>query len=143
MSKSQHEVAIATEAVMNQIFNIRGVKVMLDFHLASLYQVENRALKQAVKRKLQRFTEDFMFQLSKDEWRELITICDKLPDGAKYSPATPFVFTEQEVAMLSSVLNSERAVAVNIQIMRIFTRIRQMLTDNAEIWREIAGIKIE
>lgn len=142
-TRMNEEIAIATESVMNQIFTIRGQRVMLDVHLAQLYEVENRVLKQAVKRKQQRFPEDFMFQLSKDEWRELITICDNLPDGAKYSPATPFVFTEQGVAMLSSVLNSERAVAVNIQIMRIFTRIRQMLTDNAEIWREIAGIKIE
>jgi len=141
MSKSQHEVAIATEAVMNQIFNIRGVKVMLDFHLASLYQVENRALKQAVKRKLQRFPEDFMFQLTKDEWRELITICDNLPEGVKYSPATPFAFTEQGVAMLSSILNSDRAIAVNIQIMRIFTRMRQLLSDNTEVKLEIAEIK--
>lgn len=71
-----------------------------------------------------------MFQLTKNEWKELITICDNLPDGVQYSPATPFAFTEQGVAMLSSVLNSDRAVAVNIQIMRVFTKIRQMLTDN-------------
>jgi len=141
MSKCQHEVAIATEAVMNQIFNIRGYKVMLDFHLASLYQVENRVLKQAVKRKQQRFPEDFMFQLTKEEWRELITICDNLPEGVKYSPTTPFAFTEQGVAMLSSVLNSDRAVAVNIQIMRIFTRMRQLLSDNTELKLEIAEIK--
>ncbi len=99
------------------------------------------ALKQAVKRKQQRFPEDFMFQLTKEEWRELITICDNLPDGAKYSPATPFAFTEQGVAMLSSILNSERAVSVNIQIMRVFTRIRQMLTDNTELRLEIEKIK--
>lgn len=114
---------------------------MLDFNLAKLYEVENRALKQAVKRKQQRFPEDFMFQLTKDEWRELITICDNLPDGVKFSPATPFAFTEQGVAMLSSVLNSERAVAVNIRIMRIFTRIRQMLMDNTELRLEISEIK--
>lgn len=84
MSKSNsNEIAIATEAVMNQIFSIRGCKVMRDFHLARLYQVENRVLKQAVKRKQQRFPEDFMFQLTKEKWRELITICDKLPDGVK------------------------------------------------------------
>lgn len=135
------EITIATEMVMNQIFNIRRHKVMLDFHLALLYEVETRALKQAVKRKQQRFPEDFMFQLTKEEWRELITICDNLPDGAKYSPATPFAFTEQGVAMLSSILNSERAVSVNIQIMRVFTRIRQMLSDNTELRLEIEKIK--
>lgn len=135
------EIAIATEVVMNQIFNIRGHKVMLDFDLAFLYEVENRVLKQAVKRKQRRFPEDFMFQLTREEWRELITICDNLPEGAKYSPATPFAFTEQGVAMLSSILNSERAVSVNIQIMRVFTRIRQMLTDNTELRLEIERIK--
>src|SRR5690606_28453686 len=135
------EIRIATETVMNQIFNIRGHKVMLDSHLALLYEVENRALKQAVKRKQSRFPNDFMFQLTKKEWRELITICDNLPQGVKYSPATPFVFTEQGVAMLSSILNSERAVAVNIQIMRVFTKIRQMLADNTELRMEIAEIK--
>ncbi|MDR2285608.1 MAG: ORF6N domain-containing protein [Sphingobacterium sp.] len=82
-----------------------------------------------------------MFQLTKDEWRELITICDNLPDGAKYSPATPFAFSEQDVAMLSSVLNSDRAVAINIQIMRIFTRMRQLLADNTEVKLEIAEIR--
>src|SRR5690606_27027224 len=93
------------------------------------------------KRKQRRFPEDFMFQLTKDEWRKLITNCDKLPHGVKYSPATPFAFTEQGVAMLSSVLNSERAVLVNIQIMRIFTRIRRMLVDNTELRLEISEIK--
>jgi len=132
---------VPEEIVMNQIYHIRDQKVMLDFHLALLYEVETRALKQAVKRKQQRFPEDFMFQLSKDEWRELITICDNLPNGVKYSPATPFAFTEQGVAMLSSILNSDRAVAVNIQIMRVFTRIRQMLTDNTALRLEIAEVK--
>jgi len=74
------EIAIATEVVLNQIFNFRGHKVMLDFHLALLYEVENRVLKQAVKRKQRRFPEDFMFQLAREEWRELITICDNLPE---------------------------------------------------------------
>lgn len=92
---NSNEIAIATEAVMNQIFSVRGCKVMMDFHLARLYQVENRVLKQAVKRKQQRFPDDFMFQLTKEEWKEVITICDNLPDGVQYSPATPFAFTEQ------------------------------------------------
>jgi hypothetical protein len=89
---NSNEIAIATEAVMNQIFSVRGCKVMMDFHLARLYQVENRVLKQAVKRKQQRFPDDFMFQLTKEEWKEVITICDNLPDGVQYSPATPFAF---------------------------------------------------
>lgn len=73
---------------------------MLDFDLAALYGVENRALKQAVKRNIDRFLDDFMFQLNKAEWQELITICDNLPEGAKFSPVTPLAFTEQGVSML-------------------------------------------
>ncbi|WP_133584209.1 ORF6N domain-containing protein [Sphingobacterium yanglingense] len=82
-----------------------------------------------------------MFQLTKDEWRELIKICDNLPNGAKYSPATPFAFSEQGVAMLSSVLNSDRAVVINIQTIRIFTPMRQLIVENAETKLEIAKIK--
>lgn len=135
------EISLSDEIVMNQIYVIRGQKVMLDFHLADLYEVETRVLKQAVKRKISRFPEDFMFQLNKKEWQELITNCDNLPGGIKFSPATPFAFTEQGVAMLSSILNSERAIFVNIQIIRVFTKLRQLLTDNTEIRLEIAEIK--
>jgi hypothetical protein len=86
---------------------------MLDFDLATLYEVETRALKQSVKRNLIRFPEDFMFQLTKNEWTEVITICDNLPRNIKFSPSTPYAFTEQGVAMLSSILNSDRAIIVN------------------------------
>lgn len=90
--------------IQAKIYHINGQRVMLDFDLASLYEVENRVLKQAVRRNLKRFPKDFMFQLSKGAWRELITICDNLPDGVKFSPATPYAFTEQGVAVLSAVL---------------------------------------
>ena len=90
-----------------------------------MYDVENRALKQAVKRNYNRFPKDFMFQLSNEEWQELITNCDMLPKGVKFSPSNPFAFTEQGVAMLSSVLNSEKAIEVNIAIIRAFVYIRQ------------------
>lgn len=98
------------QAIQNKIYEIRGQNVMLDFDLAEMYEVENRALKQAVKRNIYRFPKDFMFQLTKKEWQELITNCDNLPEGIKFSPATPFAFTEQGVAMLSSVLRSRKAV---------------------------------
>lgn len=98
---------------------------MLDFNLAEMYEVENRALKQAVKRNIERFPDDFMFQLSKNEWGELITNCDNLPEGVKFSPVTPFAFTEQGIAMLSSILRSKKAIQVNIAIMRAFVFIRQ------------------
>lgn len=98
------------------IFLIRGEKVMLDFHLAILYNVETRALKQQVNRNIDRFPEDFMFHLSKLEWNELITNCDIL-GNFKYSPASPYAFTEQGIAMLSGILKSKQAVEVNIAIM--------------------------
>jgi|GEM_PF-2196688 len=83
---------------------------MLDFDLSELYEVENRALKQSVKRNIDRFPNDFMFQLTKNEWQKVITNCDNLPEGVKFSPSTPFAFTEQGVAMLSSVLKSKKSL---------------------------------
>lgn len=121
------------QSIQNKIYEVRGQKVMLDFDLAELYEVENRALKQAVKRNIDRFPEDFMFQLSKPEWHELITICDKLPEGVKFSPVTPFAFTEQGVSMLSSVLRSKKAIQVNIAIMRAFVFIRQYALSHKDL----------
>lgn len=94
------------EGIQQKIYEIREDRVMLDFDLAILYGVETRALKQAVKRNPERFPMDFMFQLTKTEWRELITNCDKLPEFVKFSPSLPYAFSEQGVAMLSSVLKS-------------------------------------
>ena len=81
-----NEITLSHESIMHNIFNIRGEKVILDFHLASLYKVENRVLKQTVKRKRNRFPSDFMFELTKEEWTEVITICDNLPKGANLAP---------------------------------------------------------
>ena len=114
---------------------------MIDRDLAVLYQVETRVLKQAVRRNINRFPQDFMFEMSKEEfanWRSQIVISNSDQIGLRY---LPFCFTEQGVAMLSSVLNSERAINVNIQIIRIFTRIRQMFIDNADLRLEIETIK--
>lgn len=135
------QILISDNNIRNKIFLIRNQKVMLDFDLAALYEVETRALKQSVKRNSIRFPEDFMFQLTKSEWSEVITNCDNLPQNVKFSPATPYAFTEQGVAMLSSILNSDRAIIVNIQIIRVFTRVRQFLYDNAELRIEIEHIK--
>jgi len=127
---------IQTKEIVSQIFFIRGLKVMLDFHLASLYEVETRALKQQVKRNKSRFPDDFMFQLNETEWRELITNCDNL--GAnKFSPATPYAFTEQGVAMLSGIIRSERAINVNISIMRAFVKMREYIDENKELKKKI------
>jgi hypothetical protein len=121
-------ISIKENNISSLIYFIRGEKVMLDYDLAVLYEVETRALKQAVRRNIKRFPEDFMFILSASEWKEVITNCDNL-GTRKFSPAKPFAFTEQGVAMLSSILNSERAILVNIQIMRL----RTMLESHKEI----------
>jgi hypothetical protein len=111
--------------IQRKIHQIRGLNVMLDFDLAEMYEVETRALKQAVRRNMDRFPDDFMFKLTKDEWKEVITNCDNLPSNARFSPVAPFAFSEQGVAMLSSVLRSRKAVQANIAIMRAFVYVRQ------------------
>jgi len=129
------------EHIQSKIYHINGHRVLLDFDLATLYEVENRTLKQAVRRNLNRFPEDFMFQLSKVAWKELITNCDKLPTEVKFSPVPPYAFTEQGVAMLSSVLKSKKAVEVNISIIRAFVLLRQHLTDYANLTTKIAQLE--
>ena len=114
------------EHIKNSILEIRGKKVMLDLDLAKIYEVETRALKQAVRRNLDRFPEDFMFQLTKEEWSILRSQIVTLEVGKGNHPKfLPFAFTEQGVAMLSAVLNSQRAVNASIVIMRAFVMIRQ------------------
>ena len=114
------------EHIKNSILEIRGKKVMLDMDLAKIYEVETRALKQAVRRNLDRFPEDFMFQLTKEEWSILRSQIVTLEVGKGNHPKfLPFAFTEQGVAMLSAVLNSQRAVNASIVIMRAFVMIRQ------------------
>jgi ORF6N domain len=114
---------------------------MLDADLAELYGVETRALLQAVSRNQKRFPEDFMFQMSKEEYellRSQIVISKKGRGGRRY---LPYVFTEQRVAMLSSVLRSERAVQVNIEIMRAFVRLRRMIASNEDLARKLAALE--
>lgn len=131
------------QIIQNKIFEIRGQRVMLDFDLAELYEVETRALKQAVKRNISRFPEDFMFELTKNEWQEVITICDNLPQTVKFSPALPFAFTEQGVAMLSSVLRSLKAIEINISIMRAFVALRQYALGYVELNRKLKEFMVE
>ena len=127
--------------IQQKIYEVRDQKVMLDFDLAQLYEVETRTLKQAVKRNLDRFPNDFMFQLTKTEWKELITICDNLPKGVKFSPATPFAFTEQGVSMLSSILRSKKAIQVNITIMRAFVFIRKYTLSHKDLTDKLKEIE--
>lgn len=132
MAKKETSLIIPEEIVMNKIYVIRGQKVMLDSDLAELYQVETKQLKRQVKRNIERFPKDFMFELTKGEYDSLRSQIGTLKRG-EHSKFLPYAFTEHGVLMLSSVLNSPKAIQVNIQIMRIFTRIRQMLTDNTEL----------
>jgi len=133
---------ISSEVIASKIYIIRGLRVMLDRDLAALYGVETKVLKQAVRRNIKRFPDDFMFVLSSEEDRNLRSqfVTSSLPQwgGARY---LPMAFTEQGVAMLSSVLNSDRAVEVNIQIMRVFTRLRQLLLSNSDLRRELEELK--
>lgn len=126
---------IPQEVVESKILFIRDKKVMLDRDLAMLYGVETRTLNQAVKRNIKRFPPDFMFQLTAEEmknWTSQIVISNHEKMGIR---RRPYAFTENGVAMLSSVLNSERAITVNIQIMRTFTRIRELLANHKELAR--------
>jgi hypothetical protein len=141
MEKKESVLVVPDEVVMNKIYIIRNQKVMLDRDLAELYQVETKVLKQSVKRHLKRFPDDFMFEMTESElnnWRSQFVTSNSDRMGIRY---LPFCFTEQGVAMLSGILSSDRAIAVNIQIMRIFTRVRQMLTDNTELRLDIEKIK--
>lgn len=115
--------------IQSKIYEIRGQKVMLDFDLAELYQVETRALNQAVKRNLKRFPSDFMFRLSIDEWNDMSSQIVMTYPAKRPKSAAPYVFTEQGVTMLSGLLNSGIAINVNIRIMRAFVAVRQLLVN--------------
>ena len=133
MGKASVDNTIPVELIQNKIYQIRGYKVMIDRDLADLYGVETRVLNQAVKRHVQRFPPDFMFQMTKYEmehWKSQIVISNIEKMGLRKPPR---VFSEQGVAQLSSVLNSERAIGVNIQIIRIFTKMRSLIESHQEI----------
>jgi len=128
------------ENIIEKIFHFRGLKVMIDSDLAALYEVETKQLKRQVRRNLSRFPEDFMFELTVEEEKLLRSQIGTLKRG-EHSKYGTIAFTEQGVAMLSSVLGSEKAIQVNIEIIRIFTRIRTAVAENAAIRHEIQKIK--
>jgi len=137
--KDIKEVTVPIEKISSKIYLIRDQKVMLDRDLAELYGVETALLKRAVRRNRDRFPNDFMFELSKSELDDLrCQFGTSRWGGTRYSP---FAFTEQGVAMLSSVLNSERAIQVNIQIMRTFTQLRNMLATHDDLKRKIEAME--
>jgi len=134
---------IPIENITGLIYLIRGKKVILDRDLAVLYGVETKVFKQAVRRNIDRFPEDFMFELTKPEfmkWRSQFVTSNSDKMGLRYNP---MAFTEQGVAMLSSVLRSKTAIQINIQIMRAFTKVRHFILDNVELRRELEGLRVD
>jgi hypothetical protein len=126
----KNEMMIPDEVIMSKIMVVRGVKVMIDNDLAELYGVTTKRLNEQVKRNIKRFPEDFMFQLTAEEKQEVVANCDHLK-RLKFSLNMPYAFTEHGAVMLASVLNSDRAITVNIQIVRVFSRMRQLLDGHA------------
>jgi hypothetical protein len=139
-SQTTQVALISSDTLTGSILVIRGHKVMLDADLAALYGVETKALNQAVRRNIERFPDDFMFQLTSDEMENLRsqTVTSSSWGGRR---TRPYAFTEQGVAMLSSVLKSPRAIQVNIEIMRAFVRLRQMVTSNADLARKLNALE--
>ena len=140
MSKLKLEV-LPDDILVSKIYFIRGQKVMIDRDLAELYGIETKVLKQAVKRNLKRFPSDFMFELTAHEfenWRSQIVTSNSDKMGLRYKP---YCFTEQGVIMLSSVLNSTRAIEVNIRIVRLFIRLREIVSSNKEILQKLAQLE--
>ncbi len=121
------------QVIQKKIYEIRGQKVMLDFDLAGLYEVETRILKQAVRRNMDIFPDDFMFQLNKQEWNELITNCDKLPVNIKHNPGTPLAFTEHGVTMLANLLKSKKARRISVAIVRAFIALKKFILNYKEL----------
>jgi hypothetical protein len=127
---------LQTRQFENLIFELRGFKVMIDTDLASLYETETKRLKEQVRRNKDRFPDDLMFELSLEEKEQLVANCDRL-NNLKHSSINPMAFTEQGVAMLSSVLRSPKAVKINIEIMRAFVYYRQILLQNQDLYKKV------
>jgi hypothetical protein len=137
---TNEQSVIPLEHVERSILLIRGEKVMLDADLAVIYGVPTKALNQAVKRNIDRFPDDFMFQLTRHEKEEVVTNCDHLK-RLKFSPALPHAFTEHGAIMLATVLNSPIAVRASIQVVRAFIRLRRMLSTNKELAHKLTQLE--
>ncbi len=133
---------ISTENIKNMIFTYRGLQVMIDKDLAELYNVKTKVLNQTVKRNIERFPNDFRFQLLDSEKKELVTNCDRFTK-LKHSSVNPYVFTEQGVAMLSAILRSEIAVKISIQIIKAFVEMKKIISANAILLQRIEKIEIK
>lgn len=137
---SKKSLIIPDEIVINKILLLRDKKVMIDKDIAELYGISTKRLNEQVKRNNKRFPQDFMFQLTQEEKDEVVANCDHLKT-LKYSPNLPFAFTEHGAVMLASVLNSNRAIEVNIQIVRIFSRMREMLLTHKDILLKVEQLE--
>jgi ORF6N domain len=140
MTKSKTLVKIPDEIIINKIIVIRDKKVMIDRDLAELYGVTTKRLNEQVKRNPKRFPNDFMFQITKEEKEEIMLQFEHLK-GLKFSTVLPYVFTEHGAVMLASVLNSDKAIGVNIQIVRVFTRIREVLLSHKDVLLKIEKLE--
>lgn len=148
MAKAELQTLIAEQKILNRIYVVRGQKVMVDRDLAEMYGVETKVFNQSVKRNKDRFPKDFMFTLTEKEWENLRSqiVTSSLPPGKAGWGGTryrPNVFTEQGVAMLSSILNSKTAIEVNIRIIRVFTRLREYTLTHTEILMQLAKLEKE
>jgi len=142
MKEKQLSVLATTDFIATKILFLRGEKVLLDADLALLYGVETKVLKQAVRRNIDRFPEDFLFELSTEEWNSLRSQIVTLEKGrGKYSKYPPFAFTEQGVAMLSGILNSPRAIETNIAIMRTFVALRKLMETHKDLAAKIRQLE--
>jgi hypothetical protein len=139
MKRTNDQLAMPEEIITSKIYLIRETRVMIDEDLAELYGVTTSVLNQSVKRHLNRFPKDFMFQLTKEEFEDWLNQFGPSTWGGRRK--NPYVFTEKGVAMLSGILNSERAIKVNIQIMRVFTKLHQMLETHKEILRKLEQLE--
>ena len=141
MAKKELQALVAEQKILNRIYFVRGEKVMLDKDLAEMYEVETKVFNQGVKRNAERFPKDFMFTLSEKEWDNLKSqIVTSSWGGTRYRPN---VFTEQGVAMLSSILNSKTAIEVNIRIIRVFTKLREYALTHKEILLQLGKLEKE
>ena len=131
---------VSEKIIEDMIFLVRGEKVIVDRDIAKLYCVPTKVLNQAVKRNKKRFPDEFILQLTKNEKNGLVTICDRFK-SLKHSTVNPYAFTEHGVAMLSSVLNSEKAIQINVAIIRTFIKLRQLVDSNKEIGQKISQLE--
>lgn len=129
------------QSIQNRIYEIRGERVILDYDLASLYEVPTKVLNQAVKRNIKRFPKDFMFQLTENEWNPMRSQIVTSSQNKRKLSTLPYAFTEQGVAMLSGILNSEKAIIMNIAIMRAFVEIRRVLVKEYDLKEQLKLIK--